>query len=240
MPKKTLNKRRLTRAEVQKLIAAGSKPRPDLLAADTTKLWGAIYELPGDRMLTVFDPPFMPGLRGKGDIWPKDDLLRSFAWANQVDLDYAEGRGGSVSHWAYYSRAGSELPEQVPALLANLPAALKIDETLLDLSYPSLDAVSAALEREGVEQAKTSVYDELVAYVGEMMRRRLSGTWAVHEDSRNRYPYVRLKAGVEAMPINAVWEALAGPGPIDLRAATARESRRAALEARLNDGLPSL
>jgi len=59
--KKTLNARRLTKREVQALIATGARPRPDLSAAleetfDTGyKDRPLVFELEGDRYLYVFD-----------------------------------------------------------------------------------------------------------------------------------------------------------------------------------------
>jgi hypothetical protein len=60
--KETLNERRLTRRQVQELIASDARPRPDLAAAfEQTFSTGCkdqplVYELDGERYLLVFDP----------------------------------------------------------------------------------------------------------------------------------------------------------------------------------------
>src|SRR5438093_8372692 len=75
--RRTLNERRLTRRQVQELIASGARPRPDLAAtfkqtfSTGYKEQPLVYELEGERYLFVFDPAD-PGLGGKGDIYPAD------------------------------------------------------------------------------------------------------------------------------------------------------------------------
>jgi hypothetical protein len=69
--KRTLNERRLTRRQVEELVASGGQPRPDLTAAlHDALLQSRVYELPGDRFLLVFGD--VSGLGGKGDIYAGD------------------------------------------------------------------------------------------------------------------------------------------------------------------------
>ena len=59
--RKTINDRRLTRRQVQELIACGARPRPDLAApfeqtfSTGYKEQPLVYELEGGRYLFVFD-----------------------------------------------------------------------------------------------------------------------------------------------------------------------------------------
>jgi hypothetical protein len=91
--KETLNERRLTRRQVQELIASGATPRPDLAAAfEQTFSTGhkdqpLVYELDGERYLFVFDPK-EPGLGGKGDIYAADSFQRLVRWTAKVSEDY--------------------------------------------------------------------------------------------------------------------------------------------------------
>src|SRR5262245_35645736 len=100
--KRTLNQRRLTRRQVEELIASGAQPRPDLTAAlDEAVLQSHVYELPDDRFLLVFGD--VPGLSGKGDIYAGDDFRRFVRWTAKVNEDARHGRQGSTNHWASYS-----------------------------------------------------------------------------------------------------------------------------------------
>jgi hypothetical protein len=97
----------------------------------------------------------------------------------------------------------------------------------LDFSYQSLDLVSEYVEDIGVERAHQELYDQLVAYVGEVLRLRIQGRWEVNSGHRQPYPYLAGAKHDPVMPINVVWEQLSGLEPVDLRAAAANEVRRA-------------
>ena len=106
--RRTLNERRLSRRQVDELIASGARLREDLTAAlDDVVLQSRVYELPGDRFMLVFGE--MSGLSGKGDIYAADVFRRFMRWSAKVDEDAKRGRQSSVSHWAYYSQLGDRL-----------------------------------------------------------------------------------------------------------------------------------
>jgi len=68
----------------------------------------------------------------------------------------------------------------VPSLVAALPALLRIDACLLDFSEGSLDALDSAIRRLGCERILVAeVFPSLVAYVGEVIRRQVNGSWEV-------------------------------------------------------------
>src|SRR5262249_23171630 len=124
MPRKrTLNERRLTRRQVEALIASGATARPDLTAALEDALpHPRVYELDGVRYLLVFGG--LSGLGGKGDIYAADDFHRFVRWAAKVDEDARCGRQGSTSHWAYYSQLKDRLISNIDALIAQLRSAM--------------------------------------------------------------------------------------------------------------------
>jgi hypothetical protein len=97
----------------------------------------------------------------------------------------------------------------------------------LDLSYQSLDIVSEYVEGIGVGRAQQELYDQLVAYVGEVLRLRIQGRWEVNSNDQNPYPYLIGAKHAPVMPINVVWKQLSGLDPVDLRSAAANEVRRA-------------
>jgi hypothetical protein len=96
----------------------------------------------------------------------------------------------------------------------------------LDLSYQSLDVVSAYLEGIGIERAQREIYDHLVAYVGEVLKLRIQGHWEVNDRDWQPYPYLVGAMYDPVMPINVVWEQLTSPDLGNLRAAAANEVRR--------------
>src|SRR5262249_2185681 len=140
--------RRLTRREVEALIASGARPRPDLSApfeqtfSTGYKNQPQAYELEGDRYLYVFGA--MDGnLAGKGDIYPADDFLRFARWTARVREDQAQGRVSSVVHWAYYSAFRDRLISHIESLVDELRVKMSRPAGDLDFSYQSLDLVSA-------------------------------------------------------------------------------------------------
>jgi hypothetical protein len=223
--RRTLNDRRLTKRQVQELIASDAQLRPDLTAVlDNAVLQSRVYELPGDRFLLVFDG--VSPLAGKGDIYAGDDFRRFVRWTAKVDEDARHGRQSSVSHWAYYSELKDRLISNIDALVAQLRSTMSRTPDDLDLSYRSLDLVSEYIEGVGVERAQQELYDQLVAYVGEVLRSRIHGDWDVNTDHHQPYPYLVGAMYDPVMPINVVWGELSGYAPANLRAAAANEVRR--------------
>jgi hypothetical protein len=224
--KRTLNPRRLTKREVQELIASGAQPRQDLTAAlDDAVLQSRVYELPGDRFLLVFGE--VSGLRGKGDIYAGDDFRRFLRWSAKVDEDARHGRQGSIGHWASYSPLKDQLISNIDTLVAQLRATMSRTPDDLDFSYRSLDLVSEYVEGIGIERAQNELYDHLVAYVGEVLRSRIHGRWEIRADHRHPHPFLVEARHDPVMPINVVWGELSGYAPVNLRAAAANEIRRA-------------
>jgi hypothetical protein len=220
----TLNQRRLTKRQVKELISSGARPRPDLsVALEPTWLQPRVYELEGERYLLVFGET-IAGLAGKGDIYGADVFHRFVRWVAKVEEDAKHGRQSSVGHWAYYSAHKHRLIENIDALVAQLRSTMsKTDE--LDFSYQNLDAVSAYVEGIGIERAEREIYDHLVAYVGEVLRLRIQGHWAVNNRDWQPYPYLVGAMHDPVMPINVVQQELSGLAPVNLRLAAANEVR---------------
>ena len=223
--RRTLNERRLTKRQVEELLASDAQLRPDLTAAlDNAVLESRVYELPGDRFLLVFGG--VSGLAGKGDIYAGDDFRRFARWTAKVDEDARCGRQSSVSHWAYYSEHRDRLISNIEALVTQLRLTMSRTPDDLDLSYRSLDLVSEYIEGIGIERAQQELYDQLVAYVGEVLRSRIHGRWEISADRPEPYPYLVAAMYDPVMPINVVWSELSGYAPVNLRAAAANEVRR--------------
>nr|GFD49682.1 hypothetical protein [Tanacetum cinerariifolium] len=115
-----------------------------------------------------------------GDIYSNEYFLRWMRWVERVREDYAYGRASSVDHWRFYSRHKEQLITHIPALQSELAQVLELNSFLLDGSYASLDMVSAACERYGLENVFAALYDNVVAYVGEVIKKRVKGYWEVN------------------------------------------------------------
>jgi hypothetical protein len=147
-------------------------------------------------------------------------------WAALVDEDARHGRQGSVRHWAYYSPLKDRLTSNIDALVVQLRSAMSRTSDDLDFSYQSLDVVSEYVEVIGVERARQELYDQLVAYVGEVLRARIHWRWQVRRDHPQPHPYLVGAKHDPTMPINVVWQELSCLAPVNLRTAAANEVRR--------------
>lgn len=243
-----LNSKRLTKQEVHKLVTTEGK-----LHLEFTNCFAKVYptgyrnqplvyELTNDRFLFVFDPTEI-SLGGKGDIYDREYFLRWIRSHQRHQQDLARGCYSSTDHWHYYSQSKENFIDQIDSLIADLAAKLAIDPQQLDFSYPSLDIVTQQTEiykfppnilpedHDSQSDLAQYLYDNLVAYVGEVLRRRVMGKWAISdlsmdESSAYKYPYLRTKSGKVLMPINVVWQELTGTIPLNWRQGTTNEIRR--------------
>ena len=227
--KRRWNGRRLSRKEVAALIESGATRRPDLEAQWSDAGIGLavhLYSVGADQTLQVFDTPYSPGLRGKGHLLTRDDHEKFVAWAVRVRNDARAGRLSSVSHWHFHSKLREAVPNHVDALLTDL-AGLVGATAGLEMSYAGLDVASRYIDTIGFERASHEIYDHLVAYAGEVMRRRARGEWRIRRESDTSYPWIAAPDHAEINPVNAAWGVLTGLGQIDLRSGAANEVRRA-------------
>ena len=232
MGKKSLNAKRLTKKQVQALIESEGKLHQvftDFFEERCNQ--PQVYELSNEQFLFVFDPKGI-SIAGKGDIYSKEDLLQMIRWTQKVRDDYANGRGSSGEHWRYYSKHKAQLVDRIGELVDELVRCLDISHEQLDFSYKSLDIVSDKAENYGLEKVQSNLYDNLVAYVGEVIRRRVKGHWQVISDNAHlNYPAISANEGI-LMPINVVWQELSELEPMNLRKEAANEVRRFSLKYR--------
>lgn len=234
--KKSLNSKRLTKKQVQELIESEGRLHKEFTdffeETYSTKHMNQpqVYELSNNRFLFVF--PKGSSISGKGDIYSKEYFLRMIRWEQKVREDYANARGSSVSHWIHYSKHKVQLVNKIDELIDELIRYLNIPKAWLDLSYKSLDILSSKAEDYELEKVQAELYDNLVAYVGEVMRRRVEGNWVVREDYPGcEYPLIGVNEST-LMPINVVWQELAGLEQMNLRKEAANEVRRFSLRYR--------
>ncbi|WP_152559894.1 hypothetical protein [Hymenobacter sp. IS2118] len=236
--KNQLNARRLTQQQVQYIIRTEGRLHKEFTASLEEKYASGfvkrdeVYELKGNRFLYVFDPKGWV-LPGKGDIYPEEYFQRFVNWVKRVKTDNAAGRSSSVDHWHFYSQYKSGLVNHLDTLESELADKLGISRNLLDKSYASLDLISTACDKYGIDNAFENLYDNLVAYVGEVIRQRVNGVWAINRThSGGEYPFVSIGFdSVQYMAINATWCALNGIDPIDFRKEAGNEIRQQASRA---------
>ncbi|MBD6618964.1 hypothetical protein FNW02_24860 [Komarekiella sp. 'clone 1'] len=236
--KYSLNNKRLTKKQVQELIESEGKLHEDFtqLFEETYstghKNQPLVYKLPNDRFLFVFDPKGY-NIPGKGDIFTKEYFLKYVQWTQRVRENIANNRANSVSHWRYYSKHKIEIVNKIDDLINELGEKLQITHAQLDFSYMSLDVVSKKAEAYEIDKILTDLYDNLVAYVGEIIMHRKNGQWTINSNSSiEKYPYISAGVNGVLMPINVVWQELTDMKPIDLRKETANEIRRFSLNQR--------
>lgn len=236
--KNQLNARRLTKQQVQNLIRTEGKLHEEFTAFFEERYPSGVvhrdevYELEGNRFLYVFDPKGI-SLPGKGDVYPDKYFQRFVNWVKRVRTENAAGRSSSVDHWRFYSRHKSDLVNHLNALEEELADKLGISRNLLDKSYASLDLISTACKQQSIDSVFESLYDNLVAYTGEVIRKRVNGVWAINKThSGGEYPFISIGFDmVQYMPINATWCALNGIDSIDFRKEAANEIRQQASRA---------
>lgn len=120
---------------------------------------------------------------GRGVLWYSHQEMVSGYWASVRQA--RERKDLSVNLLLDAER----FQTQFPKLVAELPELLDIERDLLNFSEESLDAVDSAIRKIGSERILTpEVFPSLTAYVGEVIRRQVNGSWEVrttHEGTRH-------------------------------------------------------
>ena len=228
-----VNKRRLTKKLVKEEISKASKFREDLseLFSKATSFGNRImnpkvYELKSGNYLYVFDENDI-SIAGKGDIYTSEIFQRIIKKYKRHLADRDKPIGSSVTMWRYFSKIGNEVINKVEYLKSELANELNVNEQNLDFSYKSLDIVNDKLVTLEIEEIRQKYYDHLLAYTGEVIRRRLGGEWQLNEKFAGvNYPYIDI--GIERcqlMPLNVLAEEFTKIMELDLRKATANEIR---------------
>ena len=120
---------------------------------------------------------------GRGVLWYSYQEMVSGYWASvRHALDRKDYLGALLPH-------SERFHTQVGALVADLPRLLGINSDSLDFSEESLDSVDSAIRKLGSQRILTpEIFPSLTAYVGEVIRRQVNGTWEVrttHEGTRH-------------------------------------------------------
>jgi hypothetical protein len=237
--KNSINDKRLTKKQVLEIIKAEGKLHEEYTRFFEEKYahgfirQDKVYELSGERYLYVFDEKER-SIGGKGDILSKEYFIKRVKWHQRVRDDYANKRGSSVSHWRFYSKYKYDFTKHIKEHVVGLAKKLEVDIEKLDNTYESLDLLSKGCMQYEIEELFNEFYDNLVAYVGEVIRKRVNGEWDTNSThAGGPYPFISINSKhIQYMPINVVWETLNGIKDIDFRKETANEVRRNASAAK--------
>lgn len=237
--KRTINKKRLTKKEVKDIVSSHATLdieftnffEQTLANGEVQK--DLVYRLPENQVLYVFADNDI-SLPGRGDIYPLDYFLKWIKQIKRTNKNYEMNRGNSVDHWRYYSKNGARFINNIDKLLDELSAKLQISKARLNASYESLDLISEKINSLDLDFIFENLYDNLVVYVGEVIKQRVHGHWEINTTHYGGdYPFISIDLkNVQYMPINAVWSSLNEIEPNNLRKEAANEVRLQASRAK--------
>lgn len=172
----TINEKRLTKQQVQELLNSGAvydKQVSSAINKDMGYKAFDIYKLIDGNYLYVWKD-INPG---KGDIWPKEHVEKEVEkLKRERNRPFRKGMS-NVDHWYYFSKAKENFPNQISALINSLFERLGLSAKDIDYSYDSLDVLSEKLNVAGEEVVENELYDGIVAYLGEILVRKIDGKW---------------------------------------------------------------
>ena len=105
-----------------------------------------------------------------------EEHLAMEAWA-------ATGNDTVTGHFP----SGEDFIERVSQLMMALPGLIDVEAGRLDATESSIDAIDAAIDAAGSESfLAADVFQSLVAYVGEVIRRAIDGRWELQSPDDGR------------------------------------------------------
>ena len=108
--------------------------------------------------------------------------------------------------------AGQGFPERIPARLAKLADVLELADDDLDFSLGSLKTIDARLKERCKPEDRLNgvLFPGLVAYLGEVVRQRVNGTWEMRHASHADVwePWIHSPDGREFAPFVCLYEQL--------------------------------
>jgi hypothetical protein len=227
----TINEKPLSRKETLSLANKSGilhKPYSKIL---TEEINGKIitlrqvYELPNSEYLYIRD--VNGRYDGKGNIFSKIYFDKFMIKVRRMNEDIKNGRTSNISHWNFYSKNKSKLIERIPELVSKLCEFIEVDDLLFDYSTKSLDTLSTYLKEKNVDNIFEEYYDNLVAYIGETIRKnsKMTANWTL--DTYFNFPVIStVEENIFYNPINIIWEELTMSEDINLRKGYGKELRR--------------
>jgi hypothetical protein len=175
--------RTLSRSEEKRFLGA-----PDTVVDTEFAALGIDARRLGDgRVVTVH-------IGSKARLWESRDLLLA-----TLSRSAADPGPRSV---AASLRSGSQFLDELTTLLSSAPAKLDLPREALDFSIASIERIDEVRRRKDGKRRVEKALDEIVAYVGEVVRRALDGHWEmrVSDDGKTPEPVVVMKDGRVSHP----------------------------------------
>jgi hypothetical protein len=158
--------------DAKAMIAAGGWSRDERLSR---ALLAQIWRHDDGRALTRF---------GDGGCRMYQSHADLTAWYDEADRHARRG-----FRWDDVIPQGAAFPERVPDLLRELPRVLGVAWTPSADVLPELDLIEGAVRRLGQDRVLVpDVLPSVVAYVGELIRRRVGGEWTTQDSGHGHEP----------------------------------------------------
>lgn len=227
----TINERPLSRKETIKLAQSEGILNERYSNILTEKYDGKIvtlrhaYSLPEDKVLYIRDVDGK--YDGKGDIFTKEYFEKFVGHIERMREDVENGRDSNIAHWYFYSSNKSNLIEKIPRLIIELAGSLNCEAKVLNLTTASLDELSGRIGNFERQVVLRTLYDNLVAYLGEVIKKnsKHAVNWAI--DQYFDFPVISTtNKNISFNPINIVWEELTSMRDADFRKAYGKEIRQ--------------
>ncbi|MCF8245246.1 MAG: hypothetical protein K9J37_12805 [Saprospiraceae bacterium] len=219
MEPKRLNKRRLTKKETREITQRESTFDPIKSSVfnwvDFQK--NEVYYLPDGNILYVHGDFGYPD---KSDIYSKE-VFEQWYLSMKTKRRYHELGLGSSLHWfLYYSKFKQNLIEHIEEAQEQLGVVLNVPKIELDYSLNSLDIITNKALDVGVEDKEDILLDGIIAYVGEVIRKKIDGKWKPWEQGDLPSIFKEISWYFRdnwIFPINIAFEAFCDPANFPLR-----------------------
>jgi hypothetical protein len=135
-----------------------------------------------------------------------------YLYESQRDFDLVfrpelTSTGENIDDLEVRTEERQDFVDQVPQLIATLPALIEISKEDLDYSLDSLAKVEEAVNRTGRSKSLQSpLFEALVAYVGEVMRQAANGVWETRKSERIWVSWVSISERAYCDPIDLVYD----------------------------------
>ena len=188
-----------------------------------------VFTINNDKILYISEVNQKRG--GKGTIFEKHYFDNFILKLKRMQADIENGRNSNIQHWFFYSKWKNAIINKVEELHNELAKKLEIELSQLDFSTKSLDLLSKLVFDFGNEKSMMEIYDNLVVYIGEVIKKNSKKEINWDLESNFNFPVITTEfKNINFNPINIVWGELTNYENIDFRKAYSKEMRRIGTE----------
>jgi hypothetical protein len=207
MTQNTINKKRLTKKDVEELLT--SKP---LFKGELSEIYSKhfefeinIYQMPDENFLMVY---LGDDLKGKGDIWKKDYIEKELL---RIEVnDENDFHLSNTEHWYKYSKNKAELVNQTEVLIKQIFSDFNLENNIYNLTKLSQELNK--IEREKL----FDYYDNIVALTGEIFINEINGEWKIQNDNNGFEITIENGTYFSLSPVTPFWKILIENSEVNL------------------------